>query len=88
MSHWTYLYADDPQCSGERQLIAAMLRLHRTDAQYQGQNVIRRQQAEEAQRWLRNRDAVVAWLTLAGLPEAVYDELLAAIQRPAKERRR
>ena len=76
MSHGSYLYADDPCLSGEQQLLAALLHVRLTDARYRGTDQTKCHLAEQAQRWLRDRERVEELLTLLGLPDGTYSRLL------------
>jgi hypothetical protein len=56
--------------------IAAMLRYAVQDARSQGLGKYQQERRRRAQAWLRDREAVLYWLTLMGLPEETYDALM------------
>jgi hypothetical protein len=79
---------DPPQFTGvqpEQALIAALLRTLLADATRDVATMRdslgaakQAQHREEARAWLRDKEAVIWWITLAGLPETTYDALLEA----------
>jgi hypothetical protein len=62
--------------SPARACLAAMLRYAVQDARSTGKGQLQQERRAKAQAWLRDREAVQWWLTLAGLPEGTYEALL------------
>jgi hypothetical protein len=65
--------------SSEQKLVCALFRQAIQDARSQRAAQTEKPTVrQDAQRWLRDREEVTYWLTLAGLPEGVYEQLLEA----------
>lgn len=72
----------DISLTPEQDLIAAVLHTAMTDAMSQakvgspGWYI-----AQEARAWLKKKAVVMEWLTMAGLPDHVYDDMLAYVAK-------